>query len=1202
MQSFIFKGIKAKTKRIKKVLCNYELTDVVAAVFCITIFLQNRSCVEQLLALNSALIECDEYGERKIQTYDEFKEFFNNIRGLIKAPAYIDDISQDFGQARMEFFKEYSPVILGTGHNGVFAYLHFLAPVAECLGREAELRQILEYHTCIIDYFQETNKVEAEYTGQLPALPPEILFYKTREFFESEINNWDLERLNSIFNNNYIEHCHFYTSGEKVLPLYNPSMLVDLCNEWIRDAGRDNHNVIVNKAIASLLNSIYLHDSEKSPGYIAPASICSRDETIWSEEALCFCLMSYDCLILAINGTGFEEKELTCIADRIEVAHKKGTLIIKEMVPMHYEKTLLAIKPESSAEIHVLVFKDILDIDVSAISGDSYTSAKNYSECTANDLIYYICFAENAAELCRYLSYKKTLCGKSIISFGGDATLFLSWKEQGETFERGAVEYGSIMLDPQIDSTYVVEYYENLVDYPWMINNLLVSPFAWRFIKNAMMTECRLRAYPFIFGNIKAFQELPSFIISLTNAEFYRDSTDPAKELGLFDVVEDLNIRMIYDCSQCFESAEEMAFSGIELIYQPWMLAENLGYVKYETAKNKNYVVSDLYYDENIVTIRYSVKEELFDKIETANDRSVETQFFKELLAPLKKIMPALCSSLSEKLDTISDEKKTIETRWIELDYHYDEYIHGLKIPDTAYMQARKKIAEICVAERIEPGTYRGEEANRVIRAIQNKMIEAFEDEVRRYNIYDLHTRMLEIYARLLHSNYIERKRYDYLDGFSENDRRKIEEEIINSRKEMQHQLNDVLYLLETNIYLVRDEGENVNKDRIDMLLAFAHWCYLLQEDADICHFTPELVYIIINSDYVVDAEAEERIGYLEYCKRTYDVDDYVVNAVDTDRAYFEKTLSALNKDLGVDFRLVIELLRYLQIEAVPDSEKICPNVYLIERQKLTEGFIRITNSSVSCEAADKAIQFLIADVETLKTRGNNGDKYLRIGDRKGRNNRFEIKPLTEFEKYIIYSPVQASYVAKRWVDGLLQWYPPYEKGLTRTMKILDEWKRVYEKKMVYDLADEFRNAHFGPVKENYSVDRPDKDGDYPNDIGDYDVIAIDQNRKVIWIVECKVIKKVGSFFEMHEQQRSFFEHGEYDRKFDVRIDYMTNHYRKILQLLDVPPEEYSIIPLMCTNKVFTAIFKKVDFEIISYSELVQRINNTTQNNREFFQ
>ena len=115
----------------------------------------------------------------------------------------------------------------------------------------------------------------------------------------------------------------------------------------------------------------------------------------------------------------------------------------------------------------------------------------------------------------------------------------------------------------------------------------------------------------------------------------------------------------------------------------------------------------------------------------------------------------------------------------------------------------------------------------------------------------------------------------------------------------------------------------------------------------------------------------------------------------------------------------------------------------------------------------------------------------------------------------IIFSPVIVSNVKEQWKNGLLDNYLPYEIGLENTVNSLIEWKRRYEREMVLDIQQIFKDKDVSFVRTNVELHKIDKKGMHPIDLGDYDVLAIDDSRLKIWIVESKVLKKVGSFFEM---------------------------------------------------------------------------------------
>ena len=73
-----FPTIRMKIDRLLKITNEYQFYDLVKAVYCINLCINNRSVLESCLALNACLIEYEEKGSQRIGTFDEFKDFFDN--------------------------------------------------------------------------------------------------------------------------------------------------------------------------------------------------------------------------------------------------------------------------------------------------------------------------------------------------------------------------------------------------------------------------------------------------------------------------------------------------------------------------------------------------------------------------------------------------------------------------------------------------------------------------------------------------------------------------------------------------------------------------------------------------------------------------------------------------------------------------------------------------------------------------------------------------------------------------------------------------------------------------------------------------------------------------------------------------------------------------------------------------------------------
>ena len=72
-----FPTIRMKIDRLLKITNEYQFNDLVKAVYCINLCINNRSVLESCLALNACLIEYEEKGSKRIGTYDEFTRSLN---------------------------------------------------------------------------------------------------------------------------------------------------------------------------------------------------------------------------------------------------------------------------------------------------------------------------------------------------------------------------------------------------------------------------------------------------------------------------------------------------------------------------------------------------------------------------------------------------------------------------------------------------------------------------------------------------------------------------------------------------------------------------------------------------------------------------------------------------------------------------------------------------------------------------------------------------------------------------------------------------------------------------------------------------------------------------------------------------------------------------------------------------------------------
>ena len=315
------------------------------------------------MALNACLIEYEEKGSKRIGTYDEFKGFFGKIYDVMK-PGIADDYTvEDFGEVQLRYNDKFYRVIIGTGHNNVYACLNFLPTLARNISREEELCLALEYVSGTIDYFIEENKNDGVVEKRF-VLPTEILFYKVQKFFKEEVKKYDILELDSLMmsEGTTIEKSHFVCREDNIYPLYNVSLLIDLYDIWENKIDFKEQISVANEGIIDRIYSLFEMDRSRSCSIFAPAMIFPEQKYDSSQRTYTFIAKASRGVVVALNADEYEEGQLEKEIANIEKYHKSGTLHIAETFNRFDKSGLRGIHIPADMPIEYLIYDSISEL------------------------------------------------------------------------------------------------------------------------------------------------------------------------------------------------------------------------------------------------------------------------------------------------------------------------------------------------------------------------------------------------------------------------------------------------------------------------------------------------------------------------------------------------------------------------------------------------------------------------------------------------------------------------------------------------------------------------------------------------------------------------------------------------------------------------------------------------------------------------
>ena len=1191
-----FFNIEDKLDKIIKIMDEYDFYDLLISVYCINICVNNRSVLESQMKLNLGLKLCKRTGTKKINFYKDFKEFFKRIKPYIDNNIFTDPILEDFDDIKFRFESELYNVIIGTGYNSSYAQLFFLEPMAILTKSNDKIKKVLIYNSNNIEYFKDVN-ISNEKGKIRVEIPSNKLYKRVKKYFQELDFNLTKE-INEIVKNtnHYIEKEHFILYECNYYPLYNTSILIDIFDKMYSKLSIYEQNLIADNGIYNLLSSLCIIDQGEDPYLYFPLKLHCKIKNYDSNSYTFLGITSKKSCIIAINKSKFNnDEELQKEMDLITELLNQNKLEFIEM-RKRSPKGFRGITLTNKCELKFILYNNYLNIEEPNMILTEERK-KNILECSALDLIYILAFSDGLDEIESFIDYNEQDEYDQMIGFGGDSSRFFTWKSMSHMIAKGAIKFGMISTDINITDGYVLDYFKDkLKNFPWKASNnyLFGQPFSWIIEKESNdIYLYRNKIIPSFFGYVRYFNNGQTCFFA-QNMLFWDENNIDKMDI-ITSILDDLLFRKIKTCYNYMEKISTSSGKSLYFIFMPFEYAKK---DNMNVDDDKKIVYSEFEEDAFSLNIRYTINYELlYKEINNCSNRKIENKFVKELFEPMVKKYKQEISEFFDYLDSTNEAKKEVEVVQIELDYMYNNSFKKYRVEDYDYLKVKKKIAEVCLNNEISPGEYYGKKATNLIRKMQKELIKKFEDLICNYNQFDLHIKLLEMYANSTHEVYVHQRRYMTISNVTEEVLSEVRSKIVEQREESKANSRTLLYLIETNLYLKRESNNKIDNDELRFILAFSHWLVNLNDTADICFFTENEAHVEVNFEYVVDNINDYNdIDPDIYIKRVYSKNNYSISHDSQDIVYFDKVKRTFDDETGCNLGCLFDICYFLQMKFLDyDYQQLDCNVYRINKRDFTKNLFKIINNKTeekySMAQIEKNLDLLTISPEKLKTWKGKEDFFLPFNEREKRNQRFEIKPILCVDDDIIFSPSVIRNVNSLWFEGITNFMLPYEIGIPRTRTSILEWKKRYEDKMVYDIKDIFENNGISFVKVNVELYKIDKSEKYPKDIGDYDVIAIDDIRKNIWIVESKFLNKVGSFYEMFDQQRNFFKDNKYIEKFKRRIEYMNENYKRILKsygFIDV--SGYKVIPYMVFNKVMISRYKKIDFPLISIMELEDEI------------
>ena len=1194
-------------KKVEKVISlfnEYHFEDLIVSVFAINAWRSNRSALSQCMTLNKALLAIKEAGAKRITCYHEFKELFDKLKKILPITPLDDLCLNDFGEIHVNFKDKPYPIITGTGHQQVYANARFLTNITSFTNTDDELQTILTYQEEVITALRPANikKEENSIGFEVPSIDflnvIQSLFEKNS--FQSLAGQvWDILHNPTL----PMEKTHFLKFNNEIYPLYNSSLLVDYYDKLIQSLDEVSVYRHVYSTLAILLKDIYNFPDKSFPVFLFPHLINANTQEEIKSGACVFAVKDKNTVLIGLDGKQFSHGAgaLNSHIQSIQELQSKGLLLFVNGLKGQGGNLSFQAK---EITLYFLVIDPHTNIAETYFSFEEKLVSPNAYTCTALDALNILGFSDSMNQVIQFIkasNEKET----SIETIGTKSDEFLMWKSQNQQFSTGAISPNIIYIGYTTTEEHIFLYFTDRYHIPKNSPNIYFrEPLSWLIEdKNSQYACITHKGSMGIFAYTKLFNSNLSlcFMNNLTLLPENKKNMSSAEQ---HRTLMWLNMTL----SICYETQlsniDFLKDKTLILIFLSKDYAITVDNTDFLSNSNMKYVFCDALMNKNDILIRYVVdSEKLFEDIQNSKTRQPELTYFMELLEPLEKYSNQIGIDLKQQISQDSVQAKIVDTAKIKLDYHLSNKVVLLSIHDIYFTRAKKQIAEVCCEHQIEQGTYHGEDATQIIRKMQHVLVPDFEKHLAKYNQQSLHAKVLSHYAMTWHKVSVGKTKYFEQKSLSPEYQKEFERDLIENRDQKRRNLRNLQYLIESNLACSHNE-ENLecNDEDFYFLLAYVDWLVVFQDNSDSAHSFSESglsTDIEVTSEFLVHTKPNPK--YNEYLatltRRKYETDTYFLLNDPLDRDFREKSLSAFCEDTGVNFKMLIWVIAYLKTLIVEKTFalELHPNVYSVEKEKVLHDFSFSNDSfgeGFELPQVEKAFDFMVLDISKLKENGKGQlETILPFWECKNRVNRFDVKPIICFGDDIIFSPVIMHALEEIWIHGIDEWFLPYEMGMPHLLDVAKSWKNRYESFLVTRIETLFLGKNFKVHKEVDFIKRFTKQG-YPQN-GDYDIIAISDSRKEIWLIEAKFIKKVASITEASSAQKNFVEKDKYLFKFQRRVSYFKDNIAKISKSFDADFTEYKVISYMVLNKVFVLLnySEDIDFELISFTELEKILN-----------
>ena len=1144
-----FKKYKDK---IIKIMKNYSFKESHVYIYAINSFITNKPLFSLAVLLNAALCECISFSDVE-PSYQRLVNFFNEIKNTVKETPFIvdtDNIINDIGECKLKYDGVVYSYFLGTRYDNTYSMVRSIPLFKQ---EEEVLKDILFYNSNLINKLYD--KKEDVFTDF--CCPTEEFYMKIINILQ-ELIIPDFIIHNFEYEKSYVYKSHVLKKNEEIYPLFNVSLLVDYYAYLVENTDYNleemiNERLYENFSAFEFNNEILYYpcriidmSKKEQINYIFSAQVSNGSIFVIDEE----------------YGKKVIDKEYKLLK---ECTEEKSVTFVERF--KRNEKGCLGINIISGDNILLSVRTINSPYLMNAILNETLMGVFSVSFL---DLIFLLDFA-NMNEIYEFIKSFNELEGVQCYNFDILCSFYV-WNHNHKVMFQGSCNINTLMYENNMGDVYAYEFYtKKMINYPMTCNDWKFSNiYAWDILENNRYVS---RVNNLVAGTMYMIDDAHYVFSDFNIKRFleFSSTEEGSRHVKLYDDVISVIVREYGDLFTIFKE------NVIEFMFSPLN--------SFEKSKVKvidKYVYAEPHIHNNVIMflIDFNV-EELEKGLKKTQDCSVEIAIIMEIIETIKRTHYKEYCFFRKEVEKYKDLIPHFKMFEFKMKYHFST-LGYFDIKTEVFIRARKRISQLLSVKLIKETIFTVSNSSK-LEEIFIYLYKCLENELKEFNKNSVRNRLLnEI------SYYISRRDIA-IETIKNSEEIQNEKSAYETKNEMSEFIRDLIFLIDINETIERDSNEDIDVSEIQYFIAFARWIGILKIQSLALEFGDETTSLSIDFELLPQLNESESIIAKAALKneKQKKYTGYNIKNDELDANFFEKVCVAFENDTKIKLVDLLDFIRFVSIDKKIKDLMINENVVRCSKKDIYE---ILSDKDFTLEVIDNIIEYLSLDSKLLKI-ADKEYEYIPMHNRTGRNSTILYKPIVKDKDNYYFSPALLYNLNKLLMNGLLDFFPPYHYGLKTVLQVIKKWKEKYERSIERDLCQELQKYKFTYVGNSVTLSKLDVSAHHPSNLGDYDVIAIDSTLKKIFLFECKVINKCGSYFETNRQQKSFFYEEKYDEKFQRRINYVNNNKVKVLKSFGINNgAEYEVCSYMVSNKNFVSLYKEVQFDIVMYDEAIEII------------